>query len=198
MEKYFHHPTAIIDNGAKIGNGTKIWHFTHIMKGAKIGKNCTIGQNCYIASRASIGNGVKIENNVSIFDLVTLENNVFVGPSAVFINDKNPRAPYPKGGNWIPTLVKEGATIGANATILCGITIGRWAFVASGAVVTKDVKDYSIVKGNPARHAGWICECGEKLRFKKNRRETSDTEKIVCKKCGRVYKKEKDKIIQLS
>jgi len=171
MKGYFSHPTAVIDVGAKIGKGTKVWHFTHIREGAKIGNNCVIGQNCYVASRAVIGNGVKIENNVSLFDLVTLEDNVFVGPSVVFINDPNPRSPYPKGGNWISTVVKGGATIGANATILCGITIGRWAFVACGAVVTKDVKDYSIVKENPAKHYGWICECGEKLHLNKKRKQ---------------------------
>ncbi len=187
MKTYFSHSTAVIDKGAKIGKGTKVWHFTHIREGAKIGKNCVIGQNCYIASRAVIGNGVKIENNVSLFDLVTLEDNVFVGPSAVFINDLNPRAPYPKGGKWIPTLVKNGATVGANATILCGITIGRWAFVACGAVITKNVKDYSIVIGNPAKQSGWLCECGEKLHFKNKKTE--------CSKCGRVYKKEKNNIV---
>ncbi|MCK4233270.1 N-acetyltransferase [candidate division WOR-3 bacterium] len=186
MKPYFSHPTAVIDKGAKIGNHSKIWHFTHIREGAKIGENCVIGQNCYIASRTVIGNGVKVENNVSLFDLVTLKDNVFVGPSAVFINDINPRAPYPKEGKWIPTLVKEGATIGANATILCGITIGKWAFVACGTVVTKDVKNYSIVKGNPGKHSGWICECGEKLFLKKKKTE--------CQKCGRIYKKQKNNI----
>lgn len=186
---YYHHPTSVIDPGAHIGSGTKVWHFTHIMKGATIGANCTIGQNCFIGSRAVIGNGVKVENNVSVFDLVTLEDDVFIGPSAVFINDINPRAPYPKGGKWTPTLVKKGATIGANATVLCGIKIGKWAFVACGAVVTKNVKDYSIVKGNPAEHSGWICECGEKLEFE-NKKQTK------CSKCGRIYKKEKNHILE--
>ncbi len=179
MNGYFSHPTAVIDNGAHIGDNTQIWHFTHVREGATIGTGCVIGQNCYIASRAVMGSGVKIQNNVSLYDLVTLENNVFVGPSAVFTNDLNPRAPYPKKGNWIPTLVKEGASIGANATILCGITIGRWALIACGAVVTKDVPDFSIVKGNPARQDGWVCECGTKLTFKEKR--------AVCESCKKQY-----------
>lgn len=179
MSKFFAHPTAIIDRGAHIGNGTKIWHFTHVREGAAIGESCVIGQNCYIASRCAVGSGVKIQNNVSLYDLVTLEDNVFVGPSAVFTNDLNPRAPYPKQGNWIPTLVREGATIGANATILCGITIGKWALVACGAVVTRDVPNYAVVKGNPAQQDGWICECGTKLIFDRNT--------AVCPSCKRHY-----------
>lgn len=178
----FVHPTACVDEGAKMGEGTKVWHFTHIMSGANIGKNCVIGQNCFISSRAVLGEGVKLQNNVSVYDLITLEDKVFVGPSAVFTNDINPRAPYPKGGKWIPTLVKEGASIGANATLLCGITIGRWSFVGAGAVVTKNVPDYAIVAGIPARVAGWMCECGVRLRFEK--------EKATCSKCGRGYEKD--------
>ena len=185
-KKFYAHETAIIDEPCEIGEGTKIWHFSHIMKGAKIGKNCIIGQNCFIGSRAVLGNGVKLQNNVSVYDLVTLEDYVFVGPSAVFTNDLNPRAKYPKGGKWIPTLVKEGATIGANATILCGITIGKWAMIGAGAVVTKDVPDYAIVTGVPAKLSGWVCECGEKLNFKKG--------KASCEKCGRIYKKTKNKV----
>ena len=178
----FVHPTACVDEGTEMGEGTKVWHFTHIMSGATIGKNCVIGQNCFISSRAVLGEGVKLQNNVSVYDLITLEDKVFVGPSAVFTNDINPRAPYPKGGKWIPTLVKEGASIGANATLLCGITIGRWSFVGAGAVVTKNVPDYAIVAGTPARVAGWMCECGERLRFEK--------EKATCSKCRRRYEKE--------
>lgn len=187
MEQFFAHPTAIIDDGARVGNGTKIWHFTHIREGAKIGDYCVVGQNCYIGSRGVVGNGVKIQNNVSIYDLVTIEDNAFIGPSAVFINDLNPRAPYPKQGNWLPTRVKEGATIGANATILCGITIGKWAFIACGAVVTKDVPDYAVVKGNPAQQDGWICECGTKLTF------TEGT--AVCTSCRKCYVKEHTSIV---
>lgn len=188
-EKFYAHETAVIDEPCEIGEGTKIWHFSHIMKGARIGKNCVIGQNCFVGSRAVLGDGVKLQNNVSVYDLVTLEDYVFVGPSAVFTNDLNPRAKYPKGGKWIPTLVKEGATIGANATILCGITIGKWAMIGAGAVVTKDVPDYAIVTGIPAKLSGWICECGEKLNFKKG--------KATCKKCGRTYKKNKNKVSEV-
>lgn len=187
--KFYAHETAVIDEPCEIGEGTKIWHFSHIMKGAKIGKNCVIGQNCFVGSRAVLGNGVKLQNNVSVYDLVTLEDYVFVGPSAVFTNDLNPRAKYPKGGRWIPTLVREGATIGANATILCGITIGKWAMIGAGSVVTKDVPDYAIVKGIPAKIAGWICECGEKLKFQKN--------KAKCKKCGRIFQKKGNKVSEI-
>lgn len=183
---YFVHPKACVDDGAQIGDGTKIWHFTHVMSGAKIGENCVIGQNCFIASRAVLGNGVKLQNNISVYDLVTLEDRVFVGPSAVFTNDFNPRAPYPKGGKWIPTRVKEGASIGANATLLCGLTVGRWSFVGAGAVVTRDVPDYAIVVGAPARVTGWMCECGEKLRFEGDR--------SACNKCGREYAKDGDAV----
>ncbi len=184
---YFVHPTAVIDEPCEVGEGTKIWHFTHVMSGAKIGKHCVIGQNCFIGKRAVIGNHVHIQNNVSVYDLVTLEDYVFCGPSCVFTNDINPRSKYPKGGRWIPTLVKEGASIGANATILCGITIGKHAFIGAGAVVTREVPDYAIVVGVPAKITGWMCECGEKLYFK-------DNKEAVCKRCGRKYKKEGEKV----
>lgn len=179
---YFAHNTAIIEEEAIIGRGTKIWHFSHIMGGARIGENCNIGQNCFVAKDAVLGDGVKLANNVSVYTYITLEDNVFVGPSAVFTNDINPRALYPKGGKWIPTLVKRGATIGANATIVCGITIGISAFIGAGAVVTKNVPDYAVVIGVPAKPIGWMCECGEKLLFKNS---ISD-----CKKCGRKYRLE--------
>lgn len=176
---YFVHETAVVDQPCEIGGGTKIWHFSHIMAGAKIGENCVIGQNCFVGGRAVLGNGVKLQNNVSVYDLVTLEDWVFVGPSAVFTNDLNPRAKYPKGGQWVPTLVKEGASIGANSTILCGITIGRWAMVGAGAVVVRDVPDYGIVVGNPARLVGYMCECGRRLSFSGNEATCS---------CGRRYR----------
>lgn len=177
---YFAHESAWIDEGAEIGAGTKIWHFSHVMKGARIGKNCVIGQNCYVGSRAVIGDGCKLQNNVSVYDLVVLEDYVFCGPSCVFTNDLNPRAHYPKGGEWIQTRVREGATIGANATIICGVEIGRHAFVGAGAVVNRDVPDYGLVVGVPARLVGWMCECGERLKFTDN--ETR------CGHCGRRYK----------
>jgi UDP-2-acetamido-3-amino-2,3-dideoxy-glucuronate N-acetyltransferase len=179
----FIHGSACVDDGAKIGDGTRIWHFTHVMSGARIGKNCRIGQNCFVGSRAVLKDGVKLQNNVSVYDLITLEEDVFVGPSAVFTNDLNPRAAYPKGGKWIPTLVKRGASIGANATVLCGIMLGSNCLVGAGAVVTKDVPDYAVVVGNPASVAGWMCECGGKLEF------AGRGAKAICKKCNRVYRK---------
>ncbi len=191
---YWAHKTAEIQKGAKIGKGTKIWQNCQILKGAEIGENCVIGHNCLVSSKAKLGKGVKLESNVDVWDLVTLEDYVFVGPSAVFTNDKNPRAKYPKSkypqyGKWFPTLVKEGATIGANATIVCGIEIGKWAMIGAGAVVTKDVPDYAIVAGVPARIIGWVCECGNKLEFKKG--------KAICKICKRKYRKKRNKVWQL-
>jgi len=192
--KYWSHKTAEIQKGAKIGKGTKIWHNCQILKGAEIGQNCKIGHNCFISGKAKIGNNVKLESNIDVWDLVTLEDYVFVGPSVVFTNDKCPRAKYPKKeypqyGKWLPTLVKTGATIGANATILCGIKIGKWSMIGAGAVVTEDVPDYAIVVGVPAKILGFMCECGNKLKFK--------TEKAVCKICKRRYKKIGNKITQI-
>ena len=191
---YFKHKTAKIQKGAKIGKGTKIWQNCRVLNGAEIGENCLIGHNCLIFGKAKLGNGVKLESNTDVFDLVTLENYVFVGPSAVFTNDPNPRARYPKRkypkyGKWLPTLVKVGATIGANATIVCGNTIGRWAMVGAGAVVVDDVPDYATVVGVPAKIIGWICECGNKLEFRRN--------KTVCKICKRKYQKKKDKVWEI-
>lgn len=182
-EGVFVHESACVDTGAQIGEGTRIWHFTHVMAGAKIGKNCRIGQNCFVGSRAVLRDGVKLQNNVSVYDLVTLEEDVFVGPSAVFTNDINPRAAYPKGGKWIPTVVKRGATIGANSTILCGIALGSNCLVGAGAVVTKDVPDYAVVVGNPASLAGWMCACGQKLSFR------GEDAEATCPKCRRLYSK---------
>ena len=177
----FIHDSAIVDEGSEIGDGSRVWHFTHVMSGARIGRNCRIGQNCFVGARAVLGDGVKLQNNVSVYDLVTLEEDVFVGPSAVFTNDINPRAAYPKGGKWIPTLVKKGATIGANSTILCGITLGSNCLVGAGAVVTKDVPDHAVVVGNPASLAGWMCECGQKLD------SGDDDTRMICSTCRRAY-----------
>lgn len=193
-KKYWSHKTAEVQEGAKIGRGTKIWQNSVILKGAKIGKNCNIGHNCFIEAGAVIGDGVKLKSNIDVWDSVVLEDYVFVGPSAVFINDLNPRAKYPKSeypeyGKWLPTLVKEGASIGANATILCGFTVGKWSLIGAGAVVTKDVPDYAIAVGIPARVIGWICECGNKISFEK--------ENAVCKICGRKYKKEGEEKVSL-
>lgn len=192
--KYWSHKTAEIQEGAKIGQGTKIWNNCQVLKGAEIGSNCVIGHNCFISSKAKLGKGVKIESNTDVWDYVTLEDYVFVGPSAVFTNDKNPRAKYPKSkypqyGKWLPTLVKEGATIGANSTIICGNTIGKWAMIGAGAVVAEDVPDYAIVVGVPTKVIGWACECGNKLEFK--------NEKTVCKICKRKYKKTENKVKEI-
>ena len=163
MSGYFVHESSYIDEDVEIGEGTKIWHFCHIQKGAKIGKNCTLGQNVNVASHVTIGNDVKIQNNVSVYEGVELEDGVFCGPSCVFTNDLTPRARYPKGReNYKKTLVKEGASIGANATIVCGHTIGKYAMVAAGAVVTKDVPDYALVAGVPAVQIGEVDEQGKR------------------------------------
>lgn len=162
---YFVHESSYIDDNVVIGKGTKIWHFCHVQRGAKIGRNCVLGQNVNVSNNVKIGNNVKIQNNVSIYEGVELEDGVFCGPSCVFTNDLTPRARFPKGSlAYKKTLVKEGASIGANATIICGNTIGRYAMVAAGAVVTTDVLDNAIVAGTPARQIGWICECGQILK----------------------------------
>lgn len=164
MEKYYVHSSSYVDDNVLIGENTKIWHFSHIQSGAKIGANCSLGQNVNVGNNVIIGNFVKIQNNVSIYEGVVLEDGVFCGPSCVFTNDVNPRACFPKGSlNYKKTLVKKGASIGANATIVCGVVIGRDAMVGAGAVVTKDVPDNALVVGIPARVIGWVCECGERL-----------------------------------
>jgi UDP-2-acetamido-3-amino-2,3-dideoxy-glucuronate N-acetyltransferase len=163
---YFAHESSWIDEGVEIGEGTGIWHMSHLLKGSKIGKNCKIGQNVVIGPKAVIGNGVKIQNNVSVYEGITIEDNVFCGPSMVFTNVINPRSAVPRMHELKPTLVKKGATLGANCTIICGVTIGENAFVGAGAVVTRDVPDYALVVGNPARISGWICRCGLKLKIK--------------------------------
>ena len=181
---YFVHESSYVDDDVEIGEGTKIWHFCHLQKGARIGKNCSLGQNVNISNNVKIGDGCKLQNNVSLYEGMELENDVFCGPSCVFTNDFTPRAKYPKGReHYVHTLIKEGATIGANATILCGHTIGRWALIGSGAVVTKDVPDYALMLGVPAVQKGWACECGDILRF--------DGQTAVCQ-CGRRYRKEEE------
>ncbi len=159
----FIHPSAIIDEGARIGIGTKVWHWVHISGGAVIGQNCSFGQNVFVGNRVVIGNNVRVQNNVSIYDDVTLEDDVFCGPSMVFTNVINPRSHISRKHEYKPTLIKRGASIGANATVVCGHTIHEYAFIGAGAVVTKDVPAYALIVGNPARRIGWICQCGERL-----------------------------------
>ena len=166
MEKtpgFWAHETAVIDPGAQIGAGTRIWHWVHICGGARIGSNCSLGQNVFVNNKAVIGNNVKIQNNVSVFNEVTLEDGVFCGPSMVFTDVATPRSHISRKNEMLPTLVKRGATIGANATIVCGHVIGEFAFIGAGAVVTKDVPDYALVVGNPGRRVGWACQCGVRL-----------------------------------
>lgn len=176
---YFVHESSYIDEPCEIGKGTKIWHFTHIMKNSKIGENCNIGQNVVISPNVVIGNNVKIQNNVSVYTGVICEDDVFLGPSCVFTNVINPRSFIERKHEYKQTIIKKGASIGANATIVCGNTIGRYALVGAGAVVTKDVPDYALVVGNPARIIGYVCKCG-------NRLENKDGE-YVCTSCGKKY-----------
>ena len=178
--KYISHETAVIDAGCSIGNGTKIWHFSHIMPDCVIGNNCNIGQNVVISPRVVLGNNVKIQNNVSVYTGVTCEDDVFLGPSMVFTNVINPRSAVSRRGQYSPTLVKKGATIGANATIICGNTIGKYAFIGAGAVVTKDVPAYALLIGNPAKQVGWMSEYGHKLEF-------NEKGKAVCVESGEQY-----------
>ena len=193
INKYFVHESAYIDEPVQIGSGTKIWHFCHVMKNSLIGQNCTLGQNVYIDSEVRIGNNVKIQNNVSIFKKVTLEDDVFCGPSCVFTNVINPRSEYQKALNeYDETRIKRVATIGANATIVCGIEIGCYAFIGAGAVVTKDVLDYALVVGNPATWRGWMSEAGVKLEFPNEVSSTalcSATDTIYHIEDGRVGKR---------
>jgi UDP-2-acetamido-3-amino-2,3-dideoxy-glucuronate N-acetyltransferase len=182
-KKYFVHSTAVVDEPVKIGEGTQIWHFSHIMSGAKIGKHCIIGQNVFIGSGAILGNYIKIQNNVSVYDRVVLEDDVFCGPSMVFTNVFNPRSFISRKKEFRETLVRKGATIGANATIVCGNRIGQYAFIGAGSVVTNDVPDYALVYGNPGRVKGWVCQCAEEITFQSG--------KARCQACGKKYKKDR-------
>ena len=181
---YFVHPTAVIDEPCSIGEGTKIWHFCHVMRGARIGERCILGQNVFIANDVVIGNNVKIQNNVSVYTGVIIEDDVFLGPSMVFTNVINPRSHVVRRDEYQTTLVKKGSSIGANATIMCGITIGECAFIGAGAVVTRDVPDYALVFGNPARLRGWMCQCGVQLNFIDGA--------ATCEACGQAYFQEDD------
>ena len=182
MAKFSAHESAYIDDGCVIGDDTKIWHFSHVMSGARIGRRCNIGQNVVVSPDVIVGNNVKIQNNVSLYTGVILEDDVFCGPSMVFTNVVNPRSHVSRKNEYKPTLVKRGASIGANATIVCGHTIGRYAFIGAGAVVTKDVPDYALVVGNPGRVTGWVCECGVKLAS-----GPRPPIQRACAACGRGY-----------
>lgn len=184
---FFAHETAVIDEGSQISDGAKIWHFSHIMSGCKIGRNCNIGQNVVISSGVVLGHNVKVQNNVSIYTGVICEDDVFLGPSMVFTNVINPRSAVNRRGQYSKTLVKKGASIGANATIVCGHDIGRFAFIGAGAVVTKEIPDYALVVGNPAKQTGWMSEYGHKLRF--------DIEGMAeCPESGEKYLLEKNQV----
>jgi UDP-2-acetamido-3-amino-2,3-dideoxy-glucuronate N-acetyltransferase len=182
---YWSHPTAVIDEGARIGARTKVWHFCHVMSGARVGAGCVLGQNVFVASSSVVGDGCRIQNNVSIYDGVVLEDEVFVGPSAVFTNVRTPRAAVGRKGAFVPTRVGRGATIGANATIVCGVELGEYALVGAGAVVTRDVAAHAVVTGGPARRTGWACRCGEVLPAGTGGRTT-------CASCGTSYVASRD------
>lgn len=177
---YFVHESSYVDNGVAIGEGTRIWHFCHLQSGARIGENCILGQNVNISNNVIIGNGVKVQNNVTVYEGVELEDYVFCGPSMVFTNDLTPRAKYPKGRKrYKKTMVRMGATIGANATVVCGHELGEWCMIAAGSVVTSDVPAHALMMGTPARQAGWVCECGAVLGKGNGR--------LHCPDCGREY-----------
>lgn len=192
MDKpYFVHESSYMDDNVEIGEGTKIWHFCHIQSGARIGRRCSLGQNVNISNHVTVGDGCKLQNNVSLYEGVELENYVFCGPSCVFTNDLTPRAKYPKGSaGYKKTLVKEGASIGANATIVCGHTIGKWALIGAGAVVVSDVPDHALMRGVPAKQKGWVCECGQIL-------QNSGITYLRCPDCGRNYKKNENLIEEI-
>lgn len=184
----FIHETAIIDPGAQLGEGTRVWHFSHVSSTSVIGARCSLGQNVYVADRVRIGNGVKIQNNVSVYEGVTLEDDVFCGPSIVFTNVRTPRSAFPRASreDYLETRVKRGASIGANATVVCGVTIGEWAMIAAGSVVTRDVQSYALIAGVPGRRIGWACRCGARLGF-----SGGDAK---CSECGRAYRLERDAV----
>jgi UDP-2-acetamido-3-amino-2,3-dideoxy-glucuronate N-acetyltransferase len=189
-KKYYAHPTAVIDEGCEIHAGVKIWHFSHIMPHCIIGENCNIGQNVVISPEVVLGKNVKVQNNVSIYTGVTCEDDVFLGPSMVFTNVTNPRSAVNRRGQYAKTLVKKGASIGANATIVCGHDIGKFAFIGAGAVITKDVPDYALVIGNPGRQTGWMSEYGHKLNFDKSGLAT-------CPESGEKYKLQNGHVVKL-
>lgn len=190
QQNYFAHETAIIDEGCTIGEGTKIWHFSHVMSSCTIGENCNLGQNVVVSPKVVLGKNVRVQNNVSIYEGVICEDDVFLGPSMVFTNVFNPRSAVSRKHEYMTTLVKRGASIGANATIVCGNEIGEYAFIGAGAVITKPVPAYALVVGNPARQTGWMSEYGHKLKFDENG-------EAICKESGEKYKLENNKVSKL-
>lgn len=194
-KQYFVHESSYVDEPCEIGGGTKIWHFSHVMKDCVIGERCNIGQNVVISTGCRIGNNVKIQNNVSIYMGVILEDDVFCGPSMVFTNVVNPRSHVPRKDEYKPTLVQQGASIGANATVVCGVTLSRYCFVGAGSVVTHDVPAYAMVYGNPARMRGWMCNCGAKLDFVPSGGETGQAQ---CVACGRRYSRAGQAVAEIS
>jgi len=187
MSEYYVHESSYVDDDVEIGDGTKVWHFTHVMRGTRIGRNCSLGQNVLVGPNVKVGNNVKIQNNVSVYDGVVLEDDVFCGPSCVFTNVDRPRSGFPTDrSKYLNTVVKSGATIGANATIVCGHTLGEYCFIGAGAVVTKDVPPYAVLYGNPARVKGWVCQCGEPLKFVSS--------EAGCNSCKRRYRKDGENV----
>ena len=182
MTDYFVHESSYVDDGAVVGKGTKIWHFSHVMPDAEIGEDCTLGQNVVVMPRTKVGNNVKIQNNVSIYEGVVLEDDVFCGPSCVFTNVSTPRSHVSRKDEYLRTLVRRGASIGANATVVCGVTLGEFCFIGAGAVVTSDVPAYALMVGVPARRVGWMCHCGKRLH--------PTNAKAQCDRCGAVYREE--------
>ncbi len=183
------HPTALVDEGATLGEGTRVWHWVHVCGGAVIGQDCTLGQNVFVGNHVTIGNRVKIQNNVSVYDNVTLEDDVFCGPSMVFTNVINPRAHVNRKNEYLDTHVKRGATIGANATLICGVTLGEYCFIAAGAVVTKDVKPFALIGGVPAKHLGWMSKFGERLDL-----PLQGEGQAQCSHTGELYVLDKDEV----
>jgi len=197
VAEYFAHETAVIDEACQIGAGTRIWHFSHLMPDCRIGERCNIGQNVLISSGCVVGDNVKIQNNVSVYSGVTIEDDVFLGPSMVFTNVINPRAYIERKAEYRATLVRRGATIGANATILCGVTLGEYCLVGAGAVVTRDVAPFATVYGNPARLRGWACWCGTQLRLSPHPVPDDQQTEITCRQCGRAYQRNSTGIVPL-